>query len=161
MNLYQNSLFGILNVADGKIYILGTQSASFSIDSSTGAVSTASVLDYETGPTSYGDGTVATLGIQATDGNGGTSEVALSVTVNDANDAPTFTQSTYTGTVDEEQASGAAVTFAVAIAATDEDGDSLTYSLSGIFDLKTWETFYIWKHIMKIKCITNKFTYCV
>ena len=99
---------------------------------STGAVSTGAIFDYEVGPTSYGDNTVATLGIQAVDGNGGTAQVALTVNVVDANDAPTFGAASYTGTVNEEQSSGAAVTFSVAIAASDEDNDGLTYSLVGM-----------------------------
>ena len=101
-------------------------------------VSTAAVFDYEAGPTSYGDGTAATLGIQAVDGNGGTAQVALTVTVTDINDAPVFGAASYTGSVNEEQASGTAVTFSAAIAASDEDGHSLTYSLIGKF--KTYST---------------------
>ena len=111
--------------------ITGTQASSFSIVGSSGVVSTASVFDYETGPTSYGDGTVATLGIRVVDGNGGTAQVALTVTVTNINDAPVFGAASYTGSVNEQQASGAAVTFSVAIAASDEDNDGLTYTLVG------------------------------
>ncbi len=111
--------------------IKGTLASTFSINSGSGAITTASLFDYETGPTSYGDGTVATLGIKAADGNGGTVEAPLTVTVTNTNDAPTFGPASYTGLVDEEQTSGAAVTFSTAIAASDEDGNSLTYSIVG------------------------------
>ena len=74
---------------------------------------------------------MATLGIQAVDGNGGRAQVALTVSVTDINDAPVFGAASYTGTVNEEQISGSAVTFSTAIAATDEDNHSLTYSLVG------------------------------
>jgi len=42
----------------------GVQQSSFSIDSSSGALTTNAVFDYEAGPTSYGDGTVTSLGIR-------------------------------------------------------------------------------------------------
>ena len=66
-----------------------------------------------------------------TDGNGGASQVPLTINLNDINDAPQFAQVAYTGSVDEEQATGAAVTLGVALVATDADGDVLTYSLIG------------------------------
>lgn len=110
---------------------IGTQASSFSIVGATGVVTTSALFDYETGPTSYGDGNVATLGIQVVDGSGGRAQVALTVSVTDVNDAPVFGTTSYTGTVNEEQNSGSAVTFSTAIAATDEDNHSLTYSLIG------------------------------
>ena len=109
----------------------GTQASSFSISSSTAAITTGSLFDYETGPTSYGDGSIATLGVRATDSSGGTSEVAVTINVNDVNDDPAFTAGSYTGSVDEEQSSGAAVTFSTAVAASDEDGHTIMYSLVG------------------------------
>ena len=57
----------------------------------------------------------------------------LTVTVTNINDAPTFGAASYTGNVNEEQTSGSAVTFSTAIAASDEDGHTLTYSLVGKF----------------------------
>ncbi len=45
-------------------FMLGVQKSSFSIDSSTGALTTSAVFDYEAGPITYGDGTVSTLGIR-------------------------------------------------------------------------------------------------
>ena len=75
---------------------------------------------------------MATLGIQAIDSNGGTAQAALTVNIDDVNDAPTFGPASYSGTVNEEQSSGAAVTFSTAIAATDEDSNSITYSLIGM-----------------------------
>ncbi len=52
--------------------------------------------------------------------------------VNNINDAPVFTATNYAGTVEENKASGSAVTFSTAIAASDEDGNTLTYELAGI-----------------------------
>ena len=111
--------------------ITGSLASTFAINSASGAITTGSLFDYEVGPTSYGDGTVATLGIQAIDGNGGTAQAALTVNIADVNDAPVFGPASYSGTVNEEQSSGAAVTFSTAIVATDEDSNSISYSLIG------------------------------
>ena len=121
----------IITLTENQCFNVGTMATSFSIVGASGVVSTTSVLDYEVGPKSYGDGTVSTLGIQVVDGNGGTSQVPLIVTVADINDGPVFTATIYTGSVNEEETIGFTVTFAAAVAATDEDADSLVYSLVG------------------------------
>jgi hypothetical protein len=110
----------------------GTLASTFSIDSASAAITTGSLLDYESDPTSYGDGSIATLGVKATDSSGGTAQVAVTISVNDINDDPAFSAGSYTGSLDEEQSSGAAVTFGTAVAATDEDGHTITYSLVGM-----------------------------
>ena len=45
--------------------------------------------------------------------------------------SPVLGAPSYTGTVDEEQSPGTAVSLAAAVSATDADGDTLTYSFSG------------------------------
>ena len=109
----------------------GNAASAFSIDNATAAITTNSYLDYETDIVNYGDGTTAELGIRAEDGQGSTAEVALTIVVNNVNEPPVFGEASYTGSVDEEQSSGAAVTLGTAISTTDENGDSLTYSLIG------------------------------
>jgi hypothetical protein len=70
---------------------------------------------------------------RATDSRNGYAEAALTVTINNINDAPVFTAASYSGNVDENKASGSTVTFSTAIAASDEDsGDTLTYALTGM-----------------------------
>ena len=65
------------------------------------------------------------------DGNGGSATVPITVSVNNINDAPTFANTSYTASVDEEKASGTAVTFGTALSSSDQDGDTVTYSLVG------------------------------
>ena len=119
-----------LNTDDMMLFIAGSAASSFSIDSSTAAITTGALFDFESGPTSYG-GTLATLAVEAVDGNGGTAQVPITVSITDINDAPVFSPTSYTGNVDEEQSSGAAVTLTVSIGITDEDSDTPTYSLIG------------------------------
>ena len=110
---------------------LGTSAGSLAIDGSTAAITTAAVFDYESGTTSYGDGTAAVLAVKVVDGNGGSATVPITVTVNNINDAPTFGAASYTASVNEEQSSGTAVTFGSALSSSDEDGHTVTYSLVG------------------------------
>ena len=65
------------------------------------------------------------------DGNGGSATVPITVTVTNINDAPTFGAGSYTASINEQQSSGTAVTFGSALSSSDEDGDSVTYSLVG------------------------------
>ncbi len=105
--------------------------SSFAIDGSTATITTSIVFDFESGTTSYGDGTAAVLAVKVVDGNGGSATVPITVTVNNINDAPTFGAGSYTGSVDEEQASGATVTLGTAVSSSDQDGHTVTYSLVG------------------------------
>ena len=111
-------------------WFLGSSAGSFSIDSTTAAITTAAVFDYET-TTSYGDGTTGVLAVKVVDGNGGSTTVAITVSVTDVNDTPTFGAASYTASVDEEQSSGTAITFGSALSTSDEEGDTVTYSLVG------------------------------
>ena len=89
------------------------------------------MFDYDNGARFYGDGTTGTLGMRADDGNGGVVEVPLTVNILNDNDDPVFTSATYAGTVNEEQNSGALVTVSPTLAATDADGNTVSYSLIG------------------------------
>ena len=97
----------------------GTNNGHFAISSSTGLVTTAQPLDQET-VGSY------TLNVTVTDGTASVIE-ALSITVIDTNDAPTFSDVPYAATVVENDMAAAVYT----VSATDEDGDSLTFALTG------------------------------
>ena len=100
--------------------LTGTNSSHFAISTSTGLVTTTQPLDQET-VGAY------TLSISVTDGDSSAME-ALSITVIDTNDAPTFTSAPYSVSVVENDAAAAVYT----VSATDEDtGDSVTFTLSG------------------------------
>ena len=68
----------------------GADAAQFSINASTGALSFKAPRDFET-PVDAGQNNVYEVTVQVSDGNGGTDTETLSVTVTDANDAPTIT----------------------------------------------------------------------
>ena len=105
---------------DSLIYSLsGTNSGHFAISLSTGLVTTAQLLNQET-VGSY------TLNVTVTDGTASVSE-ALSITVIDVNDAPTFTDAPYVTTVVENDAAAAVYT----VSATDDDSDAVTFTLTG------------------------------
>jgi len=98
----------------------------FSIDSSTGALTFSAAPDYET-PTDTGANNVYDLEITASDGtNTTTQSVAVTVTdvANESNSAPVFTSA---ATVNVAENTTAVQT----VAATDANGDTLTYSISG------------------------------
>ncbi|MCL1143620.1 Ig-like domain-containing protein [Shewanella gaetbuli] len=103
----------------------GTDAAAFTIDPATGVLTFAIAPDFET-PTDIGGNNIYDVIVTATD-NGTpilTDSQAIAVTVIDVNDAPVIT-SAATTTVNENQ------TAAIDVNATDADGDTLTYSLSG------------------------------
>ena len=114
--------------SDTLTYTLGgTDASSFNIDSSYGQLRTRAALDHET-KTAY------TVTITVSDGSL-TDEITVTITVTDvpevpANRAPVFTDgSSTTRTAAENTRSG--VDIGTAVAATDADNDSLTYTLSG------------------------------
>lgn len=103
---------------------VGISSSDFTINSVSGEISTATLLDFETTP-SY------VLTVQAFDGNGGKTLSTVTVTITDINDeTPTFNSASYNGHVVENVAIGSSV-----MTVTASDGDaadtSLAYSLSG------------------------------
>ena len=108
---------------DTLIYTLsGTDASSFSILSTSGQLQTKAALDFET-KSSY------SVTVEVSDGNGGSTSIAVTINVSDVNEAPVFSQSTHaTLSVAEQTASGRNI--GVAFTATDPDsGDTLTYSL--------------------------------
>ncbi len=102
----------------------GTDAGSFSIDSSTGQLSTSADLDFET-KSSY------SVTVSVSDSNGGSAEISVTINVTNENEVPTFTEDTSaTRSIAENTASGTAI--GSAISATDlNSGDTLTYSLGG------------------------------
>ena len=102
----------------------GTDAASFGIDGSTGQLSTLAALDFET-KTAY------TVVVKATDPDGlsDTIDVTINVTDVDENVAPAFPSATATRSIAENTAANTNI--GDPVAATDPNGDTLTYSLEG------------------------------
>ena len=126
----------------------GTDAGSFTIVSSSGQIRVKSALDYET-KTSYS----VIVTVKAASGGGGGAQtqslipnwpgdytVPVTIYVTDVNETPAFDEgATTTRSVAENSPAGTNV--GTAVSATDIDGDTLTYSLSGTdaasFDLDT------------------------
>ena len=103
----------------------GTDAGSFEIVSTSGQIQTKTgvTYDYETDP-SY------SVTVKADDKNGGTDTIDVTITVTDANDAPTFAAGTLTFSVPEN--SPADTDIGSPVTATDTDtGARLTYTLEG------------------------------
>ena len=111
--------------SDTLTYTLGgTDASSFSIVSTSGQLKTSAVLDYEA-KSSYSV-TITVSDSELTD----TIDVTINVTDVDENRAPSFTDgSTTTRSVAENTGSGEDI--GRAVAATDPDDDTLTYTLGG------------------------------
>ena len=108
---------------DSLTYLLGGDDASsFSIDTSTGQILTDADLDHETDD-SY------TVTVTARDLAGATSSIAVLISVTNANDQPEF-PATETGqrSVEENKSN---TDVGAPVAASDQDGDGLTYELTG------------------------------
>ena len=100
----------------------GADAASFRIDSATGQLQTKAALDYET-KTSY------SVTVSVSDGSL-TDTITITVNVTNVNEAPSFTDgSNATRIIAENTASDTNI--GSAVAATDPDNDTLTYTLSG------------------------------
>ena len=102
--------------------LLGSGSELFSIHLTSGVVALTTALDYEVT-------SLYTLTVRVSDSNGGVATTSLTVTVSDVNDSPQFLGTPYSATISENLPSGSDV---IKITAIDADGDSLTYSLSGM-----------------------------
>jgi len=110
----------------------GDGSGDFKVSNKTGQITTAKKLDYET-RSSY------SLTLTATDWSLASASVTVNITVNDTDDgatvimltgnAPVFEAEETTRSVAENTAAGTAI--GDPVAATDEDGDALTYTLGG------------------------------
>lgn len=103
-------------------FLAGSGSADFALDSSTGAITLARALDYESRPSYF-------LSIIVLDDNGGSATTNLNVSVNDLNESPSFLTTPYSVSIAENLQTGTHVIQAVA--ADEDSGDSLTYSLTG------------------------------
>ena len=103
-------------------FLVGSGSADFVLDSSTGVVTLARALDYESTSSYF-------LSIIVLDDNGGSATTNLNVSVNDLNETPSFLTTPYIVSIAENLQTG---THVIQVIATDEDsGDSLTYSING------------------------------
>ena len=101
----------------------GADAAAFAIVSTTGQLKTRAALDYET-KNAY------TLTITVSDGSL-TDVINVNINVTNENDAPVFAEgNTATRAVAENTATG--VNIGAAVAATDPDGNTLTYTLGGM-----------------------------
>ena len=100
----------------------GMDAASFDIGGSTGQLMTKAALDYET-KSSY------SVTVMATDTYNASDSIAVTITVTDVNEAPSFPSATANRSVAENTAAGTDI--GAPVAATDADGDMLTYSLAG------------------------------
>ncbi|MDE0426301.1 MAG: leucine-rich repeat domain-containing protein [Candidatus Poribacteria bacterium] len=102
----------------------GIDAASFRIVGTTGQLQTRTALDHETDD-SY------SVTVTASDDNGGSTDIAVTITVTDINDAPVFTDGASTArAIAENTAAGQNI--GSAVAATDVDANTtLAYTLSG------------------------------
>ena len=102
----------------------GTDAAAFDIDEATGQLRTSAALDYET-RSSYSVTVVA----EDSEGASASIEVTISVTDEDENEPPSFDPTDNTRSVAENTEPGQAI--GDPVAATDPEGNTLTYSLGG------------------------------
>ena len=112
----------------------GADASSFSIDSSSGQLQTSATLDYES-KLSY------SVIVTVSDENGGSDSINVTISVTNVNESPEFTDGTSTARSIAENAP-AGTNIGNAVAATDDDGDTLTYTLGGdpdaaSFDIET------------------------
>ena len=107
----------------------GIDAASFRIISTSGQLQTKAALDYET-KTSY------SVTVSVSDGNGGTDSITVTINVTDVNETPTNTAPVFTDgastTRSVPENTAASTNIGTAVAATDADNNTLTYTLSGI-----------------------------
>ena len=100
----------------------GADAANFSIDAATGALSFVSAPDYEAPSDSNGDN-VYQVTVSASDGSL-TDIQAISVSVGNVNEAPSFTSSASQSALENATAAGS-------VAASDPDSNALTYTIVG------------------------------
>ena len=100
----------------------GTDASSFGIVSTSGQLQTKAALDRET-KASY------TVTVSVSDGNNGSDSITVTISVTDVNEEPSFATNTATRSIAENTAAGANI--GTPVAATDVDGNTLTYTLGG------------------------------
>ncbi len=101
----------------------GTDASSFSINSTNGQLKTNATLNFET-KTSY------TVTVSASDGQGGSSSINVTIYITNVNEAPVFTAGTSTTRSIAENA-GPNINIGSVVSATDVDSTTLTYTLGG------------------------------
>jgi trimeric autotransporter adhesin len=101
----------------------GADSALFSINATTGALTFIVAPNFEA-PADAGGDNVYDVTVQVSDGNGGSASQAIAVTVTNANELPVITSSASVS-IGENQTNVATIT------STDVDGGAPTYSISG------------------------------
>ncbi|KAL3852704.1 hypothetical protein ACJMK2_016322, partial [Sinanodonta woodiana] len=122
-------LYGLFDIIDADVgdtfnYTLsGTHASFFKIDSSTGLITTTQSFDYEGEITTFDD-----LLLTVTDKGGNSANVSLLISISDVNEyTPTFNQSTYVVSIDEDALKDTSV---IELFATDGDiSQSLSYSV--------------------------------
>ena len=120
-------MFSSFILGDTVTYTLsGSKSSDFTIHASSGVVTLNSALNYES-TSSY------SLTVTASDSNGGVTQTSLTVTVTNLNDAPVSLGRPYSATIAEDEPSGTNV---LMVAASDEDGHAILFSLSGSSDFQ-------------------------
>ena len=107
----------------------GNAAGAFGLDASSGTLTVAGALDYETTPT-------YPLTLTATDAHGGTATTAVTVTVTDVPAAPTFAAASYAFSVAEDVAVGDQVG---TVRATVASGPSVTHALTAGNPDSVWE----------------------
>jgi hypothetical protein len=95
------------------------------IDDKSGQIKTRGALDHESDD-------AYTVTVTATDPGGLSSRVTVTITVTDVNEAPAYAAASIALSVAESAAAG--TNLGNPVAATDEDGDALTYALGATTD---------------------------
>ncbi len=98
----------------------GNDAGAFAIDSASGAITIAGSLDHES-TSSY------SLTVAATDGDGETGSATVAVTVTNVNEPPVFDPDSHSFTLAE---TASVWTILGTVAATDEDGDTVTHYIT-------------------------------
>ena len=103
----------------------GADSGSFEIDAATGQLTTKEGVSYD-----YEAKQTYAVSVTAEDPEGATASISVTINLTDANDPPVFDEGTSaTRSLAENTAAGENV--GLPLTATDPDGDTLTYTLSG------------------------------
>jgi hypothetical protein len=109
--------------------VAGTHDGYFKIDSSSGAVRSASIFDYEDGISEYGD-----VFAVVTDATGHTASLRLSIVLNDLNEhSPVIDVTSLTGSVEEGLPHSTSIDGLTITASDDDTADKFSWSLSGSY----------------------------
>ncbi|BBI49682.1 hypothetical protein HORIV_21030 [Vreelandella olivaria] len=129
----------------------GTDAGLFNLDTNTGALSFKSAPDYEA-PADAGGNNIYNVNLTANDGSLNSAPQALLISVanvDDANAAPIFTSSSKANVAENSTA-------VATLMATDADGDTLTYSVTGGADQALFSWTAIVVHLPSLMRQTSK-----